>query len=72
MDNFFEVKNVDFIIVDIHGEYAAEKIFEGLTKTKQFEIHFPKQLTLILKFLKILPNSWYLSLVGRLTKYQKR
>ena len=52
-------------------EYAAEKIFEGLTKTKQFEIHFPKQLTLILKFLKILPNSWYLSLVSRLTKYQK-
>ena len=53
-------------------DYAAEKIFEGLTKTNQFEIHFPKQLTLILKFLKILPNSWYLSLVGRLTKYQKR
>ena len=52
-------------------EYAAEKIFEGLTKTKQFEIHFPKQLTLISKFLKILPNSWYLSLVGKLTKYQK-
>ena len=52
-------------------EYAAEKIFEGLTKTKKFEIHFPKQLTLILKFLKILPNSWYLSLVSRLTKYQK-
>ena len=34
-------------------DYAAEKIFEGLTKTNQFEIHFPKQLTLILKFLKI-------------------
>ena len=29
-------------------DYAAEKIFEGLTKTNQFEIHFPKQLTLIL------------------------
>ena len=53
-------------------EYAAEKIFEGLTKTNQFEIHFPKQLTLILKFLKILPNSWYLGLVSKLTKYQKR
>ena len=53
------------------AEYAAERIFEGLTKTNQFEIHFPKQLTLILKFLKILPNSWYLSLVNRLTKYQK-
>ena len=54
------------------ADYAAEKIFEGLTKTNQFEIHFPKQLTLILKFLKILPNSWYLGLIGKLTKYQKR
>ena len=53
-------------------DYAAEKIFKGLTKTNEFEIHFPKQLTLILKFLKILPTSWYLSLVSRLTKYQKR
>ena len=53
-------------------DYAAEKIFKGLTKTNQFEIHFPKQLTLILKFLKILPNSWYLGLISKLTKYQKR
>ncbi len=53
-------------------DYAAEKIFIGLTKTNQFEIHFPKQLTLILKFLKILPNSWYLGLISKLTKYQKR
>ena len=53
-------------------DYAAEKIFEGLTKSNKFEIHFPKQLTLMLKFLKLLPNSWYLGLVGRLTKYQKR
>ena len=53
-------------------DYAAEKIFKGLTKTNQFEIHFPKQLTLILKFLKILPNSWYLGLINKLTKYQKR
>ena len=52
-------------------DYAAEKIFVGLTKTNQFEIHFPIQLTLILKFLKILPNSWYLNLIGKLTKYQK-
>ena len=53
-------------------DYAAEKIFKGLTKTNQFEIHFPKQLTLMLKFLKILPNSWYLGLISKLTKYQKR
>ena len=53
-------------------DYAAEKIFEGLTKSNKFEIHFPKQLTLMLKFLKLLPNSWYLGLIGKLTKYQKR
>ena len=53
-------------------DYAAEKIFEGLTKSNKFEIHFPKQLTLMLKLLKLLPNSWYLGLIGRLTKYQKR
>ena len=54
------------------SEYAADKIYHGLVKTNVFEIHFPKQLTLILKFLKILPNWLYLKLVGKLTKYQKR
>ena len=54
------------------SEYAADKIYDGLINTNVFEIHFPKQLTLILKFLKILPNWLYLKLVGKLTKYQKR
>ena len=54
------------------SEYAADKIYHGLVNTNVFEIHFPKQLTLILKFLKILPNWLYLKLVGKLTKYQKR
>ena len=52
-------------------EYAAEKIYNGLVNTKAFEIHFPKQLTIVLKILKILPNWLYLRLVGKLTKYQK-
>ncbi len=52
-------------------EYAAEKIYNGLLKTNAFEIHFPKQLTIVLKILKILPNWLYLRLVGKLTKYQK-
>ena len=46
-------------------EFAAEKIFEGLVKTKSFEIHFPKQLTLILKFLRILPYKIYLYLIKK-------
>ena len=54
------------------SEYAADKIYDGLVNTNVFEIHFPKQLTLTLKLLKILPNWLYLKLVGKLTKYQKR
>ncbi len=49
-------------------EYAAEKIFYGLVKTNSFEIHFPKGLTLTLKFLRILPYKLYLFLVDKLVK----
>jgi len=49
-------------------EYAAEKIFNGLIKGNAFEIHFPKGLTLILKFLRILPYRLYLFLVDKLVK----
>ena len=46
-------------------EFAAEKMFNGLTKTNAFEIHFPKALTVILKFLRILPYKIYLYLVDK-------
>jgi len=49
-------------------EFAAEKIYFGLTKSSSFEIHFPKQLTLILKFLRILPYKIYLFLIYKLYK----
>ncbi len=49
-------------------EYAAEKIFNGLVKGNAFEIHFPKGLTLTLKFLRILPYRLYLFLVDKLVK----
>ena len=49
-------------------DFAAEKIFNGLTKSNSFEIHFPKQLTLILKFLRILPYRIYLFLIYKLYK----
>ena len=52
-------------------EYAADKIYNGLVNSNVFEVHFPKQLTLILKILKILPHWLYLWLVGKLTKFQK-
>ena len=38
-------------------EYAAEKIFIGLTKKNNFEIHFPKPFTYLMKIFKILPNA---------------
>ena len=40
-------------------EYAADKMFIGLTKKNSFEIHFPKAFTLFMKILRILPNSIY-------------
>ena len=49
-------------------EFAAEKMFDGLTKTNAFEIHFPKQLTLLLKFLRILPYRIYLFLIDKSVK----
>ena len=49
-------------------EYAAERIFNGLVKGNAFEIHFPKGLTLTLKFLRILPYRLYLFLVDKLVK----
>ena len=49
-------------------DYAAEKIFNGLVKSNVFEVHFPKGLTLTLKFLRILPYKIYLFLVDKLVK----
>jgi len=44
-------------------EFAAEKIFIGLTKKNAFEIHFPKPFTIMMKLLKIMPN-WIYFLVA--------
>ena len=49
-------------------EYAAEKMFIGLTKKNVFEIHFPITLTLIMKLLKIMPNWLYLLVARKLIK----
>ena len=48
--------------------FAAEKMFNGLTKSQSFETHFPKQLTLVLKILRILPYKIYLFLIDKLVK----
>ena len=49
-------------------EFAAEKIYNGLMNSNSFEIDFPKQLTITLKFLRILPYRIYLFLVDKLVK----
>ena len=47
------------------AEFAAEKMFIGLTKKNSFEIHFPITFTLIMKLLKIIPNWLYFFLVKK-------
>ena len=53
-------------------EFAADKIYDGLIKKNSFEIHFPKELTITLKFFKLLPSKIYFYLVKKLTKFQKK
>ena len=56
----------DFIMPMIKSaEFAANEIYKGLTKSKSFEIHFPKTFTYFLKFLQILPSNLYFKLVSK-------
>ena len=48
--------------------FAANKIYNGLIKSNAFEIHFPKELTVFLKFLRILPYRIYLFLINKFVK----
>ena len=47
------------------AEYAAEKMFIGLTKKNSFEIHFPFIFTMMMKLLKIMPNWLYFLLMKK-------
>ena len=44
-------------------DYAAEKMFIGLTKKNAFEIHFPFVFTMMMKLLKIMPNWLYFLII---------
>tara|TARA_B110000008_G_scaffold60248_1_gene59837 strand:+ start:8297 stop:9058 length:762 start_codon:yes stop_codon:yes gene_type:complete len=44
-------------------EFAANQIYKGLVKSNDFEIHFPKKFTFLMKILKILPSSLYFRIV---------
>jgi hypothetical protein len=49
-------------------EYAAEKMFIGLTKKNIFEIHFPVAFTMLMKLLKIMPNWLYFMIASKVMK----
>lgn len=51
----------------IEPEVAADKIIQGLLSDK-FEIAFPKRLVYVLKFLRMLPYSWYFTLINYMVK----
>ena len=53
------------------SEFAAERMFKGLTKKNSFEISFPKVFSFILSILKILPNWLYFKIVGTTYKLWK-
>ncbi len=50
------------------AEFAANKIFQGLTKSYKFEIYFPFFFLLIMKIGKILPYRLYFYLIKKITK----
>ncbi len=50
----------------IKPEQAAQEIVRGLERDR-LEIHFPKRFTYALKFMQILPYSWYFPLMHRMT-----
>ena len=50
------------------AEFAANKIFKGLTGAYKFEIYFPWFFLLILKIFRILPYKLYFYLIKKITK----
>ena len=49
------------------ASFAAEKIFDGLTKTKKFEINFPFFFLRMLKLARMLPYPIYFYLISKIT-----
>jgi len=50
------------------AEFAANKIFKGLTGPYKFEIYFPWFFLLLLKIFRILPYKLYFYLIKKITK----
>ncbi len=54
------------------SKYAAEKIYFGLLNKNNFEIHFPKSFTYIMKIVQLLPNWIYFGAINLGNKFMKR
>ncbi|MDB4154078.1 SDR family NAD(P)-dependent oxidoreductase [Candidatus Pelagibacter sp.] len=52
--------------------FAANKIYLGLIKKNNFEIHFPKIFTYMMKIIQILPNWLYFKLINFGNIFMKR
>ena len=50
------------------SEFAADKIYKGLTGKYKFEIFFPWFFLILLKFFRILPYRLYFYLIKKITK----
>ena len=50
------------------ADYAAEKIYKGLTGKYKFEIFFPWFFIILLKIFRILPYKLYFFLISKFTK----
>lgn len=46
-------------------EFAAEEMYEGMVNKNNFEIHFPKSFTRLMKILKFIPNKLYFKLLEK-------
>lgn len=51
----------------ISADEAARQILRGLARG-EFEIHFPRRFTTVLKLLRLLPYRWYFPLVEKITR----
>ena len=60
-------KNKFYMPALLSAPQAADAVLKALMKNN-FEIHFPKRLTLVLKLLKILPYSVYFYLLNKIKK----
>ena len=50
----------------ITADVAAEEIIKGWSKG-EFEIHFPKRFTHVMKFLRLLPHRLYFPAIRKMT-----